>query len=239
MMKEIEMIRECRMSDELYPPKLKKLSGAPEMLYYKGDIELLTDNVVAVIGKRERSEKYKQIAYQIGAYLADKGYVVLNGLACGCDTDAIRGALSKNGKVVAVMPCGLDQVYPNANKKLADQILEKGGCILSEYPPGLCPEKYRFVQRDRIQAALSDRIVVVESEKNGGTMHTVNYAVKYHRPIACVMEEEKSASPAGNTYLVKENIAASITGIESLEAFLQQRRIEYEQINLFDICEET
>ena len=209
-----------------------------DTLYYIGDDGLLSKSIVAVIGKRDRSLRYARKAYEIGAQLAEDGYVVLNGLAIGCDTDAIKGALSKKGKVIAVLPCGLDQVYPASNRALAEQILENGGCIVSEYPVGTKPEKYRFVQRDKVQAKLANHVVVIETEKDGGTMHTVEYALQEQKPIACVVEEGEEHSPTGNAYLIKESIAVPITSIESLRDFLQQPKIKYEQISLFDICEE-
>lgn len=229
----MEAIKECILEDEFYPKKLKTISDAPKSLYYKGNISLLLDDVVAVIGKRDTSKRYAQMAYRIGSLLADDGYVVLNGLAIGCDTDAIKGALSKKGRVVAIMPCGLDRVYPSSNKELVQQILENDGCIISEYPKGVRPERYRFVQRDRIQAALSDRVVVVDSEKKSGTMHTVQYAAKYKTPVACVMEKGDLPSPNGNIYMVKENLACSITDTTSLKAFVRQPQIK--QISLFDL----
>lgn len=228
----MELIKECILDDELYPEKLKTISDAPKTLYYKGNIDLLLGNVVAVIGKRETSKRYAQMAYQIGSLLAGDGYVVLNGLAIGCDTDAIKGALSKKGRVVAIMPCGLDRVYPSSNKELVQQILENDGCIISEYPNGIRPERYRFVQRDRIQAALSDRVVVVDSEKKSGTMHTVKYAAKYKKPVACVIEKGNLPSPNGNIYMVEENLACSITDTASLKAFMEQP--QFKQISLFD-----
>ena len=85
-----------------------------------------------------------------------EGFDVVNGLAVGCDTAALRGALSEGGRCVAVLPCGLDMVVPSVNEYLAQEILEKGGCLISEYAEGTEPEKYRYVQRDRLQGRLSE-----------------------------------------------------------------------------------
>ena len=137
--------------------------------------------------------------------LAKKGCTVLNGLAIGCDAKALEGAVAAKGKAVAVMPGGLDEIYPKSNQKLAEQIVAQGGCLISEYPSGTKPQRYMFVQRDRIQAMLSNKVLIVDANKDGGTMHTAEYAVKYERPLGCFMETGGKESPCPSTfkYLLK------------------------------------
>ncbi len=225
-------IKSCKKSDMCYPKHLRDLATAPEVLYYVGDIGACENMVIAVIGKREAEERYLRIARKIGEMLAKEGCTVLNGLAIGCDTQALEGAVAANGKVVAVMPGGLDEIYPKSNVKLAEKIVQNGGCLISEYPNGTKPQRYTFVQRDRIQAMLSNKVFVVDAEKEGGTMHTVEYAVKLARPLGCFVEKAGIESPSGNQYLVDRNIASAVQDTEELREFLGQP--EYTQMTLFE-----
>ena len=172
------MINKVENYDLLYPAKVSSMSKPPKAIFYRGDISILNDQVIAVIGQREASERSIAIAYQIGKILAEHGYTILNGLAIGCDKYAAMGALSQNGKVVGVMPCGLDRTYPASCKQIAEEIVEKGGCLISQYQEGIRPEKYRFIERDQLQAVLSSKIIVISTKTTGGTMHTISYAVK-------------------------------------------------------------
>ena len=124
----------------------------PDYLYYRGDINLLQSSVVAVIGSREISERGKAISRNITQALCKREKTILNGLALGCDAEVLRKVVEIGGKGIAVMPCGLDQIYPKTNQELAEEILEKGGCLISEYPVGIKPRKENFVARDRLQA---------------------------------------------------------------------------------------
>jgi DNA processing protein len=120
------------------------------------------------------------------------GITVVNGLALGCDTYALKGALSVGGKCIAVMPCGLDQIVPKSNYYLARTILENGGLLISEYPIGTKLEKYMYVERDRLQSTVSDAIIVIEASYQSGTMHTVRAARRQGKPTACYKKAEIS-----------------------------------------------
>ena len=224
-------IKSCKKNDGCYPKRLCDLTSAPEILYYIGDITACENIVIAVIGKRSAQDRYLQIAHRIGKLLAENGCTVLNGLAVGCDTHALEGAIAAKGKAVAVMPGGLDEIYPKSNKKLAEKIIESGGCLISEYPNGTKPQKYTFVQRDRIQAMLSNKIFVVDSEKDGGTMHTVEYAYKLAKPLGCFVEVSGKESPTGNRFLVDSNMASAVCDTNDLMKFVGQP--EYVQMSLF------
>lgn len=224
-------IKSCKKDDLCYPKHMREIHSAPDILYYVGDISVCDNVVISVIGKRNATERYLKIARKIGELLAKKGCTVLNGLAIGCDAEALEGAVEANGKVVAVMPGGLDEIYPKSNKKLAEKIVENGGCLISEYPNGTRPQKYTFVQRDKIQAMLSNKVFVVDSEKNGGTMHTAEYAVKLAKPLGCFAEKTEKESPAGNQFLIESKKASAVYDTEGLWEFLGES--EYAQMTLF------
>ena len=158
--------------------KFSEFNDSPDCLYYLGDLSLLQQNVVAVIGKREASEKDLQKAFDYGKEKAAQGNVILNGLAIGCDTYAVKGALSAKGKVIAVMPCGLHSIYPSRNRELAIQILRFGGCLISQFAPDSSVNKYSFLQRDKVQVMLSNQVVAVATNETGGTAYTLKYAEK-------------------------------------------------------------
>ena len=172
-------ILSCKKGDALFPKRFAERKGLPERFYYKGDISFLNDfRSVAVIGSRNASKEAMLWAYASGQYAAMEGYAVVNGLAVGCDTAALRGALSKGGRCVAVLPCGLDRIVPAVNDMLAEEILENGGCLISEYEAGTEAEKYRFVQRDRLQSGLSEAVLLVFAEEDSGSLKTAEFARK-------------------------------------------------------------
>lgn len=224
-------VKSCKKNDSCYPKHLRDLASAPEKLYYVGDIAVCENVVIAVIGKRDAQERYLHIARKIGELLAKEGCTVLNGLAIGCDAYALEGAIAARGKAVAVMPGGLDEIYPKSNKKLAEKIIENGGCLISEYPNGTKPQKYTFVQRDRIQAMLSNKVFVVDSEKESGTMHTAEYAYKLAKPLGCFVEMSGKESPEGNRFLVDKKMANAVCDTVELMEFVG--RPEYAQMSLF------
>lgn len=207
------------------------VKGAPDWLYYRGDISLLKEDVVAVIGSREISEWGKAVTKNISRALCRRGKTVLNGLALGCDAVALKEALDCGGKAVAVMPCGLDEVYPKTNRKLAEELLEKGGCLVSEYPPGVHPGKESFVARDRLQALFSGLVIVVESQQGSGTWHTVEYARRYQKMVACYIGKNTKEDD-GNGILVRDNKAYALRDNAGMDYILEMTQNRYEQMSL-------
>lgn len=223
--------------DEEYPKRLKNISDPPTVLYYKGNIDCLNEmNAVAIIGTREPTEYGIKIAKNLGASFGKRNYVVVSGLALGCDTYGHMGCLDENGKTVAVMPCGLDTIYPAKNKPLAKEILEKGGCLISEYPIKTRVFKNFFVERDRLQSGLSDGVLVVETGEKGGTLHTVGYALEYKRVLACYNHPSRYLTESktfGNQKLIREDKAVSISNDDELAEFrkkMEEKKDEAKEI---------
>lgn len=212
--------------DSVYPVKLKNTTDLPTVLYYKGNIKCLNEmNAVAIIGTRKPTEYGMRIARNLGSSFGKRNYVVISGLALGCDSGGHEGCLDENGKTVAVMPCGLEKVYPVKNSELAQKILDNNGCLLSEYPPYTPIFKNQFVERDRLQSGLSDGVLVVETGERGGTLHTVGYAVEYGRILACYnhpgkyLSEEKTF---GNQKLIREGKAMAVGNNDDLAKFREK-----------------
>ena len=178
----IEIIGYC---DESYPSKYKDIgNSAPVIIYCKGDISLLNSRrKVAIIGTRKISDQGIKAGKYVTKALVDEDFVVVSGLAIGCDTIGHKECLDNGGKTIAILAHGLDMIYPKENKALADRIIENG-CLITEYPPYTKFNANYFVARDRLQSGLSHGVLVIETNIKGGTLHTVNFAIKQMRPVA-------------------------------------------------------
>ena len=164
------------------------------------------DRAVAIIGTREPTSFGRRQAREFGRELGAEGIAIVSGLARGCDTEAHVGCVDDaSGIGVAVMAHGLDRVYPPENESLAERLIDRRGCLVSEYPPGVPPTRRAFGFRDRIQAALADLIVVIETPAEDGTMLTVGFARKQRRRIACLSHPQSLSNRtrvAGNEQLL-------------------------------------
>lgn len=231
-------IGQVSINDSEYPKQLLKIKRPPAQLYFRGDISIINETEsIAVIGSRHVSDKGIKLSYQTGYEVAKKGLNVVNGLALGCDTHALKGALAANGKCIAVMPCGLDQIVPKSNIKLAEELLGKGGCFISEYPIGTLVQKYRYVERDRLQSGISDGVIVIEAEENSGTMHTVDYSFKQGKCLACY-DSRQLEYASGNRWMEKRLGVEGLGNTEDLETFIQSvyDKEEFQQLTLNEVC---
>ncbi|CAM4389369.1 DNA-processing protein DprA [Flavobacterium terrigena] len=168
--------------DDDYPIQLKRINDSPLVIYYKGVLKL--DKLAAVVGSRKVSKHGKKITYQIVDWLNELNFGVVSGLALGIDTFAHEKAVQNKQYTIAVLPNSLDSIYPPTNFKLANEIIESGGCLVSEMIFGINRGNQSFVQRNRIQAALSDTVIPIEMGVNSGTMHTIDFAKRYKKNIA-------------------------------------------------------
>lgn len=172
---------------DLFPASLKQIPHPPIVLYAKGNINLLQSlNSIAVIGTRNPTKYGRHTSYHFGYRLGQKGIVVVGGLAKGCDTAAHQGCLDAGGHTLAVLANGLDSIYPHANANIAQDIIDSKGCLLSEYEPRVKAAKYQFVERNRLQSGISKAVIVVETGKEGGTMHTATFAIKQTRDLGVI-----------------------------------------------------
>lgn len=193
-----------------YPNTLLQIHDPPALLHVKGNIEALKKDCIAIVGTRNPTELGYSQAKKLGDFFAKQGYVVVSGLAKGVDSAAHEGALGSNGSIIAVLAHGLDSVYPNENKKLADCIIENNGALISEYPWGTKSQPSFFISRNRIQSGLSLGVFVVETKIKGGTMHTVQFCEKQKR-VLIVLSPSKNLieqpSIYGNIQLISNNRA--------------------------------
>jgi len=171
--------------DEKYPKLYRLLNDFPIFLYAKGNLKLLNHNYnIAVIGTRDNTNNGARIAKNTTTFFAENGYNIVSGLAKGIDCIAHQAALDAKGFTTAVLT-DLQKIYPKENRSLADRILDGGGLLIAEYPPGTPTQRSFFVERDRLQSGLSLAVFPIETDITGGTMHTVGFAQHQNRLIFC------------------------------------------------------
>lgn len=178
--------------DEKYPPLLRSIADFPPILYGRGSIQAVSHiPAVAVVGTREASELGRVWAHKIAKLLAENQVSTVSGLALGIDTAAHHGALEGHGITVAVMAHGLDTIAPASNRDLAASILESGGVLISEHPPGVPPRPPEFVRRNRIQSGMSVASIVVESGEIGGAIHQAKFTYDQGRLLYAALPPEE------------------------------------------------
>jgi len=204
--------------EEQFPKQLKTIPNSPIQLFIKGNIDSLNnfEKSIAVIGTRNPTEISKKIVFEIAEKFSNKDYVIVSGLAKGCDTAAHEGCIKNNGSTVAVLAHGLHDIFPKSNLGLSEKIIISGGCLVSEYFHGKEPEDYFFIERDRIQSGLSSSIVLVESEIDGGSMHTINFAKAQNRNIYAMRPVSNSNSFLGNKKVIDDKIAIEFQNTQHL-----------------------
>lgn len=211
--------------DDGFPPKLKAIDDPPVLIFIKGNKEcLFKEKSVAIIGTRKPTEHGEKVAEKLGRIFTQRGYTVVSGLAIGCDTFAHLGCVKEGGSAIAVLPCGLDKIYPASNRNLAENILKEKGCLISEYYIGQKPYKNFYVDRDRLQSALSKAVIVVETDVVGGTMHTVKFALQQKKVLVCYQHPEKYLTykqTQGNMKLIDEGKALPIKDKQDIEKLIQ------------------
>ena len=199
-------------NDELFPESFRAIGEeCPERIYVMGNLDLLkSEHMVAIIGSRKATRAGNSKAYELGLNYAKKGYVVVSGLAIGCDAAAHRGCMAGDGGTIAIVATGLDKVHPYENIPLQEKILRNGGLILSEQPLGIKANPTRLVARNRLQAALSEEVVVAECHVHSGTMHTVRFAQKYGKIIKAANFPYNKEENSGNKYIITTGIGTGI-----------------------------
>ena len=202
------------IGSEYYPSSLLELPDPPIALFASGDIELLREPQVAIVGSRRPTPIGCKVVREISAGLARLGLVISSGMALGIDGLAHQAALEVGGGTIAVMGCGLDIIYPSRNALLHENI-QANGLLLSEFPLGVAPTKYTFPMRNRIVSGLSYGVVIVEAALNSGTLITANFASEQNKEVMVVPGSALSRQYEGSHELIK-NGAALVSGYEDV-----------------------
>ena len=197
-------VRVVSRDDADYPKNLREIYDPPLVLYVKGTLTERDALAIAVVGSRRTTLYGQDMARKLAFQLARVGVTVVSGLARGIDTAAHNGALQAKGRTVAVIGCGIDIVYPAENKKLADEIVEKGGAVVTEFPFGVQPDRQNFPMRNRIISGWSLGVVVVEANLKSGALITANQAGEQGRQVFAVPGRADSILSKGANKLIKD-----------------------------------
>ena len=208
-------IRPLFFLDADYPRRLLQCDDGPMMLYYKGAANLNANCVVAIVGTRNITEYGKENCLQLVEDLKDDNVLIVSGLAYGVDTAAHKAAVKNGIPTVGVMGCGMQQVYPATNKKLANEMLEQGG-VLTECMSGTQPDRENFPRRNRIIAGMADAVVVIESAMKGGSLITADLANSYSRDVFAYPGRVMDIYSQGCNYLIRTNRAHLMESVLNL-----------------------
>lgn len=210
-------IRLVTVFNEQYPQRLKECPDAPVVLYVVGDLDLNHSSVLSVVGTRSATPYGRSLCADLIAGLAQLGFnpLIVSGLAYGIDATAHKSALDNELPTVAVLPTGVDEIYPAAHRNLAKEITARGA-VLSEFPSKTVSNKHNFLQRNRIIAGLSDATLVVESKENGGALITAHFAAGYSRDVLAVPGRPSDACSKGCNRLISTNKAALVTSARDI-----------------------
>ena len=201
---EKEEIKILTIRDENYPTRLKEIYNPPAILYYKGKIEK-NEYSLAIVGTRKLTSYGKQATIEIASQLAQNGLVIVSGLALGIDTLAHQASINTKARTIAVLGGGLDKktLYPAANQKLAEKIIEQNGAIISEYPVATTPLKQNFPNRNRIISGLSLGVLVIEAPEDSGALITARFALEQNREVFALPGSIYSQNSLGPNNLIK------------------------------------
>jgi DNA processing protein len=192
-------------SDARYPARLRDLPDPPGVVFLRGAAAhaLVRDGpVLAIVGSRCAAAASLALARDLASQAAAAGAVIVSGLALGVDAAAHEGALDAGAATVAVLGCGIDVVYPRANRRLHGRV-ERAGLLVSEYPPGTPAARWRFPARNRLIAALADAVLVVEARERSGALITADHALDLGRDVLAVPGSPAAAGAAGTNGLLK------------------------------------
>ncbi len=217
---EKEKVSVLTILSDRYPQALREVDSPPIILYYKGDIDLLEGNNIAVVGSRKVTSYGRVVTEDFTRQLVRNGFVIVSGLASGVDSIAHNITLAEGGKTIAVLAGGLSDIYPAVNTQLANKIVCNGGLLVTEYSYYESSEPYHFPLRNRIIAGLSKGVLITEAGEKSGSMHTKNYAVEYGKELFLVPGNITSSNSAGCNNAIKALQGAAVTSpSDILEAF--------------------
>lgn len=208
------LIKVITIEDKRYPKLLKETDSAPFILYVKGDITVLNQPGLAVVGTRRPTDYGRKAVFRLVPEISKK-LIIVSGLARGIDSLSHWQCLQSKGKTIAVLGHGLERIYPVENQRLADVIVAGGGALVTEYPLNFPLDKTNFPLRNRIIAGLTLGTLVIEGGQKSGTKITANFAVDYGREVFCVPGSIASPQSEGPAQLIQQG-AKLVTKVEDI-----------------------
>lgn len=213
-------IKPLFLTHPAYPQRLLHCYDSPTLLFYRGETNLNTARIIAVIGTRSNSPYGKHVTEKLIKELAAYDVLVVSGLAFGIDAIAHKTALKNNLPTVGVLAHGLDSLYPSEHTNLAKDMIKQGGGLLTEFYSDVTAEKHHFPNRNRIVAGMSDAVVVIETGIKGGSMITAELANGYNHDVFAFPGKVTDAKSAGCNALIKNNKAVLLTEAQELAEIL-------------------
>ena len=192
------------LKSEFYPKILRGIKNRPKKLYANGNIEILNSNCISIVGSRQNTKYGEKWCKKFVQEFIKYDLTIVSGMALGIDKIAHETALKYGGKTIAVLPSGLENIFPEENLKLYDEIILNGGCVISEYEPNVKPSSARFLERNRIVSGLSIATLVVEAAYRSGTSVTARIANKQKRDVFCIPGSLDNSKSVGTNKLLKE-----------------------------------
>lgn len=215
--------------DPLYPRLLREIPRPPPLLFVRGDPTCLSLPQLAIVGSRNPSGGGIENAERFAHYLAERGFAITSGLALGIDAAAHRGALRAGGKTIAVMGTGIDLIYPSRHRQLAQEIIDSGGALVSEFPLGTASHACNFPQRNRIISGLSGGTLVVEAAVRSGSLITASYALQHDREVFAIPGSIHNPLARGCHQLIRQGATLVETAqdiVDQLAGLLSYKRQE-------------
>jgi len=209
-------IRGLTILDVDYPRRLKFCSDAPAILYVKGDVDLNHPRVLAIVGTRRATLQGKEITRNIVEGLADQNVLIISGLAFGIDIVAHQSAVENHMPTIGVIAHGIDRIYPVEHIGVAHEMQKNGG-IVTEFRKGIKPDRENFPRRNRIVVGMADAVLVIESQKKGGSMITADLGFGYGRDVFAIPGRPGDQQSKGCNYLIRNNKAALIESADDIK----------------------
>lgn len=213
----------------LYPRLLREIPRPPPLLFVRGDPTCLSLPQLAIVGSRSPSGGGIENAERFAYYMAERGFAITSGLALGIDAAAHRGALRASGKTIAVMGTGIDLIYPSRHRQLAQDIIDSGGALVSEFPLGTSSHASNFPQRNRIISGLSGGTLVVEAAVQSGSLITASYALQHDREVFAIPGSIHNPLARGCHQLIRQGATLVETAqdiVDQLAGLLSYKRQE-------------
>lgn len=208
-------INKVAPNNHKYLQILCNISDAPTQLSYIGTLPVERRPTVAIVGTRKPTAYGREVTHKFASQLAQKGVIIVSGLALGVDGIAHKAAIESDGTTLAVLGNGLPTIYPSTHRQLAHEIIEKGGAILSEYPEDMPALSHQFLERNRIVAGLADAIIITEAAARSGTLNTAAHAIEQGKDVFVVPGNITSPMSFGCNSLLKQG-ALPVTSVDDI-----------------------
>lgn len=192
------------LENKLYPKILKNIKKAPKKLYINGNLDILNSNCIAIVGSRKNTKYGEKWCKKFAQEFIKYNLTIVSGMALGIDKIAHKTAIRNGGKTIAVLPSGLENIYPEENLELYNEIILNGGCVISEYEPKINASSKNFLERNRIVSGLSLGTVVIEAAYRSGTSVTAKIAKEQGRDVFCIPGSLDNPKSIGTNNLIKE-----------------------------------